>query len=425
MTEITAGAVLSAVLAASPHRSTIMISIHRTIDFQDAGQALSAHRNIQYDMDKEIFYILDNLHTKNVDDILLSPFVITFDEMYRMASSFNSFFLNSNMSSYYEFSMESNEVCSLKDVVVVLEKLLSYGEKNYVYPEEYTLHKIKKLQKNELRIAIEQMYIKGNSRNVFYTLFNHMLTNNGVECNRIIEKEGELREKWDNIRDMILRYSYNSVQSEEQLILDEIRNAKKLEMKFRKIAREILSINNWKDNRRVKEYCIINNNNCTIIEKKNAFRVNLTSDYIYDLWNISNDGIQIYPCEKISGLSVFVKTRFDRNEQFHAGVIVNDKEGNRFLFGVFEYTKIILCCPSLADNYEIKSYDIANDDAVGLEVNVLKNDMVSFKVANKAQLFSHEIRIDSGVESIGLFARTWGRVDGVVYFTDIKKIDSL
>lgn len=252
-----------------------------------------------------------------------------------------------------------------------------------------------------------------------------MLTNNGVECNRIIEKEGELREKWDNIRDMILRYSYNSVQSEEQLILDEIRNAKKLEMKFRKIAREILSINNWKDNRRVKEYCIINNNNCTIIEKKNAFRVNLTSDYIYDLWNISNDGIQIYPCEKISGLSVFVKTRFDRNEQFHAGVIVNDKEGNRFLFGVFEYTKIILCCPSLADNYEIKSYDIANDDAVGLEVNVLKNDMVSFKVANKAQLFSHEIRIDSGVESIGLFARTWGRVDGVVYFTDIKKIDSL
>ena len=48
MTEITAGAVLSAVLAASPHRSTIMISIHRTIDFQDAGQALSAHRNIQY-----------------------------------------------------------------------------------------------------------------------------------------------------------------------------------------------------------------------------------------------------------------------------------------------------------------------------------------------------------------------------------------
>jgi len=51
--------------------------------------------------------------------------------------------------------------------------------------------------------------------------------------------------------------------------------------------------------------------------------------------------------------------------------------------------------------------------------------MVSFKVANKAQLFSHEIRIDSGVESIGLFARTWGRVDGVVYFTDIKKIDSL
>ena len=118
-------------------------------------------------------------------------------------------------------------------------------------------------------------------------------------------------------------------------------------MKFRKIAREILSINNWKDNRRVKEYCII------------------------------------------------------------------------------EYTKIILCCPSLADNYEIKSYDIANDDAVGLEVNVLKNDMVSFKVANKAQLFSHEIRIDSGVESIGLFARTWGRVDGVVYFTDIKKIDSL
>ena len=47
MTEITAGAVLSAVLAASPHRSTIMISIHRTIDFQDAGQALSAHRNIQ------------------------------------------------------------------------------------------------------------------------------------------------------------------------------------------------------------------------------------------------------------------------------------------------------------------------------------------------------------------------------------------
>lgn len=85
------------------------------------------------------------------------------------------------------------------------------------------------------------MYIKGNSRNVFYTLFNQMLTNNGVECNRIIEKEGELREKWDNIRDMILRYSYNSVQSEEQLILDEIRNAKKLEMKFRKIAREILS----------------------------------------------------------------------------------------------------------------------------------------------------------------------------------------
>ena len=198
-----------------------------------------------YDMDKEIFYILDNLHTKNVDDILLSPFVITFDEMYRMASSFNSFFLDSNMSSDYEFSMESNEVCSLKDVVVVLEKLLSYGEKNYVYPEEYTLHKIKKLQKNELRIAIEQMYIKGNSRNVFYTLFNQMLTNNGVECNRIIEKEGELREKWDNIRDMILRYSYNSVQSEEQLILDEIRNAKKLEMKFRKIAREILSINNW------------------------------------------------------------------------------------------------------------------------------------------------------------------------------------
>ena len=46
------------------------------------------------------------------------------------------------------------------------------------------------------------------------------------------------------------------------------------------------------------------------------------------------------------------------------------------MFGVFEYTKIILCCPSLADNYEIKSYDIANDDAVGLEVNVLKNDMV-------------------------------------------------
>ena len=32
-----AGAVLSAVLAASPLRSTIMISIHRTIDFQDAG----------------------------------------------------------------------------------------------------------------------------------------------------------------------------------------------------------------------------------------------------------------------------------------------------------------------------------------------------------------------------------------------------
>ena len=86
-----------------------------------------------------------------------------------------------------------------------------------------------------------------------------------------------------------------------------------------------------------------------------------------------------------------------------------------FLFGAVGMT---------AASYAV-SCMILLSDAVGLEVNVLKNDMVSFKVANKAQLFSHEIRIDSGVESIGLFARTWGRVDGVVYFTDIKKIDSL
>lgn len=50
-------------LAAPPHSNTILISIDRTDDFQETGQALSAHRNIQPDMCGNPVTFKENLYS--------------------------------------------------------------------------------------------------------------------------------------------------------------------------------------------------------------------------------------------------------------------------------------------------------------------------------------------------------------------------
>lgn len=147
----------------------------------------------------------------------------------------------------------------------------------------------------------------------------------------------------------------------------------------------------------------------------------LESEYIYDLWNVSNDGPQIYPTQDIHSLNVNLRTDVSNSIKYQAGIIILDHEGNRYMFGLFENSKLNVCCPSYGDDYELACVDFGVDtDSVQLEVTVNGTATVEFSYWNGERNTLLEYTLENAIDKIGFFARSWGRAAGMIYFTDIK-----
>ena len=329
-----------------------------------------------YDMEKELFYILDNLHTKIVDDTLLSPFVISFEELYSMAKSYNNHFAKEQNPFYYEFERKAEDACAMSDAMRVFNAVISLNDSSYIYPEEDTLIKIQ--EGNECSdLDIEKMCMKHNYRNVLYKFVNEFLMEKGYDITELQKLEDKIVRSWEDIRDIVLMSSCINNKDLMDSTCGKIAGVKQDEREFRRILSNFITNTEWEHERKNKTYSIINNLGCEILEKGNAIKIKLTPDYIYDLWNINNDGPQIYPVKNFFQIQAKVIADINNSDKYHAGLIILDNAGNKYMFGIFENNKIMFCCPSYGDNYEIKSVEyLSNDFSVKLKLNILNKNHI-------------------------------------------------
>lgn len=374
-----------------------------------------------YDLEKELFYILDNLHTKCVDDTILSPFVITFDEMYRMVVSYNEFYAKEKTPFYYEFVRKSKVLCSMNDTMSVLYKVLAQDDICFVYPEEDTYNKLCLSSEDDTYLTIELMCIKNNFRNVFYKLFNSICGKENVPTDELVALQEKIQLQWNKVRDNVIKFSYDNSLQDASFFSNEFKRIKKMEQDYRNLVIDIINSHQWKTERLTVKYDIINSLDCKILEKRNALRLELESEYIYDLWNVSNDGPQIYPTQDIRSLNVNLRTDVSNSANYQAGIIILDREGNRYMFGLFENSKLNVCCPSYGDDYELACVDFGVDtNFMQLEVTVNGTATVEFSYWTGERNTLLEYTLDNAIDKIGFFARSWGRTEGMIYFTDIK-----
>lgn len=391
-----------------------------------------------YDLERELFHILDNIHLDYGSSTILTDFTSVFQEMYSMNKS------------YYE-CFKKEEGCNKKHLYIANKKedkkirnyttlkflnnqlkLIEDGKLEIVHFEEY-LANIE--IDEECKSDMEEVCKSLNLKPVFYETLFSMLSKLSVkdeEINNLKESIDNVNKRLENIKTEII---YKKVRKEKTDELSEkILQIKKDENEFRKEL--IKFIDNIEDKEEfhgdlIPGLRVLNSKNALIYKRDKDIIVKHSNSTTYDTWLMQDYAVQCL-LDNVEEAQ-FIETKVEVNENIgddiHSGIIVKFASGKRYLFGNYRGERVALFCPNLGDNFEL--YNRLDFDYESREIEKsnnyfkveLKDSILNFYCLDKNTLgvkCIYSLVVEEKIESMGLFSKTWEKLNHEVRFYDIS-----
>lgn len=376
-----------------------------------------------YDIKREIFYILDNIHIDCGVSTIYTDFTIRFDELYELIKSEKEFRKEQQESMhFYSFKNNRKKCLTEIDALLKLKEMLLKIENNEMEEWFWEERLIYNMDNSKV---IDNINYTINTKGAYYKTLFKMLNKVGVNNLEELEclyKKSE--KKWDSFK-MKIFYKMKKCSTEKEdllkLYLENIKLDKELRQKI------IFTISNIKVNNNIKEeeYLIINNKFAEFEEDKenNKIIVHHDEKNVYDTWINKDDAIQfiVNKSKEIATFSICVKNTFKNLDCFLNGIIIKLDSGRKYMFGNHKNESLVIFNPNLGKDFEIyNNYNILLDE-IFLKIQIY-NNTINFYYKECSQdnyINIHNEPLYENIKHIGFFSKTWEYINGDTTFNSI------
>nr|WP_243277869.1 BtrH N-terminal domain-containing protein [Clostridium yunnanense] len=384
-----------------------------------------------YDSDTNIYYILDSAHIDSGASTILGDFAIKKVDMYDLSKLYCAYFENEESIQYlYTFRKCSKKNVSVYDTLKLLERILRMlqdGKLNSIYWEEELVKQLGSGSGDS-----QMMYGFTNFKSVYQFYINELLKEvkvDQISVEKFTELSGEVNKEWIEIRNKTAYYAARKANDFKD-IYQRIEKNISLENECRTLLISILA-----DIKSVKQeessiskgFVILNNNDAVIENTEKGIRIKHYIFKTYDTWLAQDNAAQILI--KDIGKRFSIETRISTNtnlgEWFHAGIIVKLKDGTKYLFGNHKKEEVSIFCPSLGDKFQVYSKASYNQETKSYFKVCKKDNEIFFYIhdyeENETKLI-YSMYLNEEIDSVGLFSKTWMKINHEILFYDIKVI---
>ena len=383
-----------------------------------------------YNLNKRVLYVLDNIHNDAGKSILYDDFTVKFEDAYKLIESYKNNYDKESKEVYFwsiaeDKKSNSNVFASaLKFTIDTVKEMLS---KEVSIPEYILVNKLYL----DIEIEIEELnYIFRtiNIRNVFYKSLSKIIKENSSE-DELINNINGIISKWEEIRIKLLY----CIQKRDEYYIDKLKMKCEEAIIKEKIFLEkacfiLKKIVLESRNKCVEKYKIINNKNAKYEIKDNRIIVKHNKEEVYDTWIISDDSWQlVFPINNQKSSNIVIETAVKASSQsmkpFHCGFILKEKN-NKILFGNARNSEMAIYIPNDPKNakfYEQKFFS----DIYYLKITI-NNSNIIFEAKKKIEsnyVKIEELEYKNNIEYIGVFSKTWEKIDNTVEFLFLKDGD--
>ena len=373
-----------------------------------------------YDTNKDLLYILDNIHIDCGASTSLTDFMIRVDELFNIGQAYYDEYERDSIPYFYSMKkglkFQGNSLSVLKGFIENVDRI--HWEK-----EAYKLIKNDKSDFN-----IRKVYGNMNFKDVFFeTLKNYFIEAevDKDEIDKVKKKYSSIKNIWSSffIKVQYIKSKNKDIdESFDKLVESYVLEEEELISDIKNILENIQETA-AKDN---VETCgmfkVLNKNKAEILEEE-GYLMKLDDSKTYDTWLAEDNAAQllIEDIKDTCEFGVMVKTKSKVGEDHHTGIIVKMEDGTKYLFGVYRSEGISIFCPNLEKNNEV--YKMSKFALSECSIKVEINDKnILFYILNSEDnkyenVYSQDISCK--VENVGLFAKTWVKIKHSAKFTNV------
>lgn len=386
-----------------------------------------------FDIEKEIFYVLDNMQIDGGSDGIYKNFAIPFDCMYGMAETcFDSYFASESIPYFWTLKSLKKEE---EEGYTVSEALKNHKEELeqagihtelLSYPEEYIIT-------NQVSGALNfsRTYAKIlNYKEVYFDmLFKKLMESNIDETilQNIINKKKQNYDAWEKLRALVMYHyakqngrlgelekEYRQCVSEDKEFFDNVVNAIK-NIKLKKFRPDTPG--------EVYKAGIYNPKLADVSINGNNVLIHHSKAEVYDTWKNQDNATQILlkkrPEDEIE-FSCELHIKNEADFPFFSGMIIKNDDGKMFLFGNDAKCSMALYCPQLEENFTINKEDFY-DEKMKLKCIITHNEML-FCYCNlqENEGNSWKIKKTGNISRVGIISKTWNAIEHQSEFYNIR-----
>lgn len=386
-----------------------------------------------FDIEKEIFYVLDNMQIDGGSDGIYKNFAIPFDCMYCMAETcFDSYFASESIPYFWTLKSLKKEE---EEGYTVSEALKNHKEELeqagihtelLSYPEEYIIT-------NQVSGALNfsRTYAKIlNYKEVYFDmLFKKLMESNIDETilQNIINKKKQNYDAWEKLRALVMYHyakqngrlgelekEYRQCVSEDKEFFDNVVNAIK-NIKLKKFRPDTPG--------EVYKAGIYNPKLADVSINGNNVLIHHSKAEVYDTWKNQDNATQILfkkrPEDEIE-FSCELHIKNEADFPFFSGMIIKNDDGKMFLFGNDAKCSMALYCPQLEENFTINKEDFY-DEKMKLKCIITHNEML-FCYCNlqENEGNSWKIKKTGNISRVGIISKTWNAIEHQSEFYNIR-----
>lgn len=380
-----------------------------------------------YDLDREIYYVLDNMQLEN-GATRYENFKIRFDDIYKMHKCFFDYFLDEQMGCYFLLQKKYNS----KNYFLESLRLLEEKIKSIDWVESSIEMKICNCLNKQIDFPLYKAVTLMNMRKVYYGSFKKMLEKINADASIIREyeqKSFDFDSRWKAIKNKVI-YEYEKKEKDlekiRKLIIESI-NSEFLYLA--ELLREIISKTKDENVSCTSNIIIINNNSAPFSIGDKRICVTHENTKRYDTWLIQDDAFQILTFvedEKEFLCEVKASTKTNSFESpFNFGLMVRYSDNTKLLFGNETNQSIAIYHPLNEEKYKVavKKYIFPP-----CFLRIIKNDdKLSFYVSkNEGAMWEKidEYQYDQKITHVGLFSSTDDYIEHNTLFEDFKLISN-
>ncbi|MCX8130080.1 MAG: amino acid adenylation domain-containing protein [Clostridia bacterium] len=390
-----------------------------------------------YDAEREIYYILDNMHVRGGTSITYENFTMDFSKMYEVGWNFFTYLVQKGQKPSF-WALRQLKNTGSYDYINLLEEHCKFlnrinsGETDIVkHLEHEALKSLEMFGNNYTVDDIEFLVRILNFKSVYYDLLFKFLRR-AKAAEESVEKlqalKGLLSEKWNDVRTAIIQ-KIISADSNYDEIKALIENCISKEREFRDIYIEIISALNLEKSANKAgcsdiEFVERNSNKALIIRDDNKIQIIHSSENIYNTWVLQDAAAQllVYTPDDI-GFSIEARVTTDTPTEsfFNSGIVLRMEDESKYFYGSEKGMIIEVICPEMGDDYSVYARRDLNKDLY-LKVERTSEEYIFYSKLNRYDNWREEytMKTTQKTSSFGLFSRTWDSINHKTEFSDIN-----